>query len=200
MPAEQPKVRRSRLSPERERELLDTALRLVRERGYDKVTIDDIAEAARASVATLYRRWDSKAKLIITAIQVTKPESAAGIDTGSLRGDLLAVAERAAGPIRLRDPGTATMTGLARDALLDPELMRAMRDILVEPEVEVLRAVLRRHAEAGRIAADSPVLDIVDRLIFGPLLFEQLFAGDAPGLPEHIVDDVLLPLLIPGGS
>ncbi|MFG1991880.1 TetR/AcrR family transcriptional regulator [Actinoplanes sp. NPDC048988] len=198
MPSEQPRSRRSRLSPERERELLDTALRLVRERGYDRVTMDDIAEAAKASVATLYRRWDSKAKLVITAIQVTKPESAADIDTGSLRGDLLAVTQRAAGPIRLREPATATMTGLARDALLDPELMRAMRDILVEPEVEVLRRVLDRHARAGRIATDATILDIVDRLIFGPLLFEQLFAGHDPGLPEHLVDDVLLPLLAKG--
>jgi AcrR family transcriptional regulator len=190
-------MRRSRLSPERERELLDTALALVRERGYDAVTIDDIAEATRSSAATLYRRWDSKAKLIISAIQVTKPESAADIDTGSLRGDLLGVAARAVGPIRLREPGTASMTGLARDALLDPELMRAMRDILVEPEVEVLRRVLERHAEAGLIDPGSPVLDIVDRLVFGPLLFEQLFAGDEPGLPERIVDEVLLPLLSP---
>src|SRR5512133_3099961 len=121
---EQPRARRSRLPAGRERELLDTALAMVRERGYDQVTIDDIAAATRASTATLYRRWGGKARMIISAIRLAKPEADAEIDTGTLRGDLLILADRVAGPIRLRDPQTATMTGLARDSLLDPELMR----------------------------------------------------------------------------
>lgn len=173
---------------------------MVRERGYDQVTIDDIAAATRASTATLYRRWGGKARMIISAIRLAKPEADAEIDTGTLRGDLLILADRVAGPIRLRDPQTATMTGLARDSLLDPELMRALRELMVEPQVLIMRRMLRRHVDAGRIMADNPVLDLVDRLLFGPLLLEQLYAGDDPGLAERLVDDVLLPLLSPEES
>lgn len=194
---EQPRSRRSRLPAAREQELLDTALTLVREHGYDQVTIDDIAAATRASTATLYRRWGGKARMIISAIRTAKPEAGAEIDTGTLRGDLLALASRAAGPMRLRDPRTATMTGLARDALLDPELMQALRELMVDPQVQIMRRMLERHTDAGRIAPDNPVLDLVDRLLFGPLLLEQLYAGDDPDLAERLVDDVLLPLLSP---
>ena len=170
---------------------------MVRERGYDQVTIDEIATATRASTATLYRRWGGKARMIISAIRAAKPEATTEIDTGTLRGDLLALADRATGPMRLRDPRTAAMTGLARDALLDAELMRALRELMVEPQVQIMRRMLRRHIDAGRIAADTPVLDLVDRLLFGPLLLEQLYAGDDPDLAERLVDDVLLPLLAP---
>lgn len=197
---ETPLPARSRLTAKRERELLDTALGLVRARGYDQVTIDQIAAAARASTATLYRRWGGKAQLIISAIRAAQPEADVEIDTGSLRGDLLAAAGRAAGPMRLRDPQTATMTALARDALLDPELMRALRELMVEPQVQIMRRSLLRHIDAGRIAPDNPVIDLVDRLLFGPLLLEQLYAGDAPDLAEHLVDNVLLPLLSPKES
>jgi AcrR family transcriptional regulator len=190
-------LRRSRLTAARERELLDTALAMVRERGYDQVTIDDIAVATRASTATLYRRWGGKARMIITAIRAGNPEAVAEIDTGTLRGDLLALADRASGPLRLRDPETATMTGLARDALLDPDLMRALRELMVEPHVLIMRRMLQRHIDAGRIDAANPVLDLVDRLLFGPLLLEQLYAGTDPGLAERLVDHVILPLLTP---
>jgi len=174
-------------------------LAMVREHGYDGVAIDDIAAATRASTATLYRRWDGKARMIISAIRASKPEADADIDTGSLRGDLLALAvgDRATGPMRLRDPATATTTGLARDALLDPELMQALRELMVEPQVRIMRRMLERHLAAGRVAADNLVLDLVDRLLFGPLLLEQLYAGDAPDLAERLVVGVVLPLLNP---
>ncbi|WP_432840871.1 TetR-like C-terminal domain-containing protein [Dactylosporangium sp. CA-092794] len=187
---------RSRMPAERERELLGIALALVRERGYEQVTVDDIAAAARASTATLYRRWGGKARMVISALADGEPEAPADVDTGSLRGDLLALAARAAGPFRPPDLRAAAMTGLARDALLDPGLMRALREITVEPQAELLRRVLRRHAEAGRIAAGNPILDLADRVLFGPLLFEQVYAGDDPGLAERLVDEVLLPLLL----
>jgi AcrR family transcriptional regulator len=195
---EQPMTRRSRLPAAREQEILGTALAMVRERGYDQVTIDDIAAATRASTATLYRRWGGKARMIISAIRSAKPEAEVEIETGTLRGDLLTLAGRVAGPMRLRDARTATMTGLARDALLDPELMRALRELMVEPQVQIMRRMLRRHVDAGLIAPDNPVLDLVDRLLFGPLLLEQLYAGDQPDLAERLVDSVLLPLIAPG--
>ncbi|MBM9503246.1 TetR/AcrR family transcriptional regulator [Actinacidiphila acididurans] len=186
--------RRSRLSPQRERELLDTALVLVRERGYDQVTMDDIARATRSSTATLYRRWDSKARLVITALRTGKPRLLAGLDTGSLRGDLMALSERARRSVP--GPGPA-MGSLFQAVLLDPELMRALRELMLEPDIEALGAVLQRHVDSGEIAPDNPVLDLVDRLLFGPMFVEQLYLGGsrAAELAHRIVDDVLLPLL-----
>ena len=51
--------------------------------------MDAVATQAKASKATLYRRWNNKVSLVIDALLTTKaaPEVP---DTGSLRGDLLA--------------------------------------------------------------------------------------------------------------
>ncbi|GAA1020059.1 TetR family transcriptional regulator [Acrocarpospora pleiomorpha] len=180
---------RSRLTEQRERELLDVALRLVREKGYDKVTIDDIANTARASTATLYRRWGGKAQMVITAVKVSKPAPPEEIDTGSLRGDLLAMTRRVMVP--------RPFTGLAQAVLVDAELRTAFHGLMIEPELEVARRALRRHVEAGLIDPGNPVLDLVDRVLIGPLVAEALWLGETPGLAERLVDDVLLPLLKP---
>ncbi len=38
------------------------------EAGYDRLTMDAVAREARASKATLYRRWESKASLVVEAL------------------------------------------------------------------------------------------------------------------------------------
>ncbi|MGH3553294.1 MAG: helix-turn-helix domain-containing protein, partial [Mycobacterium sp.] len=51
----------------REAELLAVTLRLLQEHGYDRLTVDAVATTARASKATVYRRWPSKAELVLAA-------------------------------------------------------------------------------------------------------------------------------------
>jgi hypothetical protein len=53
--------------------ILDAALELVAEHGYDCVTMDSIAQRAHAGKATLYRRWKSKPYLIAEAIKSIMP-------------------------------------------------------------------------------------------------------------------------------
>jgi AcrR family transcriptional regulator len=65
----------------RETELLEVTLRLLQEHGYDQLTVDAVASAARASKSTVYRRWPSGA-------QVAAPESCLArplIESGSDR-------------------------------------------------------------------------------------------------------------------
>src|ERR1700755_589877 len=80
---------RPRIEGVREQEILDAALEVLADVGYDRLTMDAVASRAKASKATLYRRWSSKAKLVIDALHQTKgPHEFA--DTGTLRGDLQA--------------------------------------------------------------------------------------------------------------
>lgn len=51
----------------REAEILAVTLRLLQEHGYDQLTVDAVAGAAHASKATVYRRWPSKAELVLAA-------------------------------------------------------------------------------------------------------------------------------------
>ena len=81
---------RPRVEGEREAEILDATLQVLVDVGYDRLTMDAVAAARRASKATLYRRWNAKVSLVIDALLATK-EAPVVPDTGSLRGDLRAM-------------------------------------------------------------------------------------------------------------
>src|SRR3954452_17491342 len=80
---------RPRIEGVREQEILDAALEVLADVGYDRLTMDAVAQRAKASKATLYRRWNSKATLVVDALARTKPLPEAP-DTGDLRSDLVA--------------------------------------------------------------------------------------------------------------
>ena len=77
----------------REAELLAVTLQLLQEHGYDGLTVDAVANTARASKATVYRRWPSKAELVLAAFTEGVRLVAVPPNTGTLRGDLLKLAE-----------------------------------------------------------------------------------------------------------
>ncbi len=84
---------RPRVEGEREREILASTLECLVELGYDRLTFDAVAASAKASKATLYRRWPSKVDLVVEALQLMMGVEADRYpDTGSLRGDLIAQA------------------------------------------------------------------------------------------------------------
>ena len=144
---------------DREQEILDAALEVLGEVGYDRLTMDAVASRAKASKATLYRRWTNKLTLVIDALVAQKaaPEPA---DTGSLRGDLEAAYCGFGG---LTDPETvirftSVLTAIGRD----PEFAHAYRTQVLGPEDRAhagdLRACPgpRRAARRHRHHPDRP--------------------------------------------
>ncbi|HEX7824236.1 MAG TPA: helix-turn-helix domain-containing protein, partial [Mycobacterium sp.] len=77
----------------REAELLAVTLQLLQQNGYDRLTLDAVATTAQASKATVYRRWPTKAELVLAAFIEGTRHSAVPPDTGTLRGDLLALGD-----------------------------------------------------------------------------------------------------------
>src|SRR3954447_6644599 len=69
--------------------ILAATLEVLADVGYDRLTMDAVAARAKASKATLYRRWTNKVTLVIEALQHAKSPTDVP-DTGSLREDLLA--------------------------------------------------------------------------------------------------------------
>ncbi|MBO0870980.1 MAG: helix-turn-helix transcriptional regulator, partial [Micromonosporaceae bacterium] len=80
-----------KLSAEREQEILRAAYGLLAEVGYEALRLDAVAARARASKATLYRHWSRKAKLVADAVRSCHASTMDAPDTGTLRGDLLAL-------------------------------------------------------------------------------------------------------------
>ena len=75
-------------STERDRQLLEAAQDLLVEVGYDRLTIDAVANRVGAGKATVYRRWPNKTAMVVDAVEALhRPHPPPG--TGSLRSDLL---------------------------------------------------------------------------------------------------------------
>jgi AcrR family transcriptional regulator len=185
----------SRMTDERLGELYAGTLALVAEHGYEKLTMDQVAEATRSSKATLYRQWGSKSALVVealTCIGEMKPDVP---DTGSLRGDLHAMVDPGDTPGHEHDADliAAIMHAVRHDA----ELGDAVRTQILEPGRENIRAVVRRAVDRGEVAADCPALAFVDYVFVAPIVLHHLLEGDEPS-PDFLhryVDGALLPAL-----
>ncbi|MEU5811154.1 MULTISPECIES: TetR/AcrR family transcriptional regulator [unclassified Streptomyces] len=175
--------RRSRITPEREAELHGAVLDLLREVGYDALTMDAVAARTKSSKATLYRQWGSKPELVARALRCTQPVSLGEIDTGSLRGDFGLMVQHSDDAQMAKD--TALIRGLAHAVHTSPELHQALRELLIDPEITGLQVMLRRAVDRGEIAPDCPALDFVPHLLIGSFIA-------LPLIEDRSVDRVFL--------
>lgn len=152
-----PKLGRKR-DHTRDPEILDAALEVLAETGYDGMTIDMVAARAKAGKATLYRRWASKAELVIDAVACMKKGDLVHSelpDTGTLRGDLVAMIK----PHSIEDgeKKLQIMAGLMSMLSREPELAEAANAAIVEPRAAVNRVLMHRAIERGEISADCDI-------------------------------------------
>ncbi|MCS5717669.1 TetR/AcrR family transcriptional regulator [Herbiconiux sp. CPCC 205763] len=177
--------------------ILDAALELISEVGYERVTMDNIAARAHASKMTMYRRWPTKSELVAEALRRHAQGDVPSVpDTGTLRGDLLAtVAEIAETLTGERGP---SLIGLAEAIRDDAALREQVSSQVRERSHQVGREICARavsRAEPVHANRAEAVLD----LAFGHLFTATLFDGTKPSLVDQrsLVDAILLPLLSP---
>ncbi|MET8166017.1 TetR/AcrR family transcriptional regulator [Streptomyces sp. NPDC005329] len=189
-------ARRSRITPEREAELYRAVLELLREVGYDALTMDAVATRTRSSKATLYRQWGGKAELVAKAVRHDKPGVSAGaVDTGSLRGDLHALTMRS--DDCEMEQNSALMRGLAMAIHGSPDLLKAFKEHLVEPEMAEFRNMLQRAIDRGEVRADNPALDYVPHMMIGAFAARTMLDEQPPtqAFLLSYIDAVVLPAL-----
>ncbi len=179
----------------RDADILEAAIDVLAETGYDGMTIDLVATRAKAGKATLYRRWPSKAELVIDAVACLKQtdlDASSIPDTGTLRGDLVAMIKTPSiqdGERKLR-----VMAGLASMISRSPELAVAAREAIVAPRIALNRMFLQRAADRGEISADLD-LDLVATISPSMVTYRALMLG-IPATRDFLValiDDVILP-------
>jgi AcrR family transcriptional regulator len=189
-------ARRSRITPEREAELYEAVLDLLREVGYDALTMDAVAARTKSSKATLYRQWGGKAELVAKAVRHNKPGlSSEEIDTGSLRGDLHALTLRS--DDCEMEANSALMRGLAMAIHGNPDLLKAFREHLIEPEMAAFRRVLQRAIDRGEVRADNPALDYMMHMMIGGFAARSIIDEQPPSQAFLLsyIDAVVLPAL-----
>jgi AcrR family transcriptional regulator len=177
----------------REAQLLAITLRLLQEHGYDRLTVDAVATEARASKATVYRRWPSKAELVLAAFIEGIRQVAVAPHTGSLRGDLLALGGLICEQARLHGPTVrAVLTELSRN----PALSDALEHQFVQQRKDLIKEVLCEAVARGEIDA-AVVSDELWDVLPGYLVFRSLLPGRPPTdeTVQALVDEVLMPSL-----
>ncbi|WP_210502623.1 TetR/AcrR family transcriptional regulator [Nocardioides xinjiangensis] len=188
---------RPRVAGEREMEIYQATLQVLDEVGYDLLTMDAVATRAKASKATLYRRWKGKPELVVAAILAYKGESVVP-DTGSLRGDLLAAycgGDGGLGDPLARSVLSAVVTAMARD----PEFAEVYRRDFIGPKIETSRAIYERARERGEVHPDAD-LAVLAPALAGIVLHRAFLLGDAvtPELVGRVLDEVVLPAALHG--
>jgi AcrR family transcriptional regulator len=186
---------RPRVEGDREQEILDAALEVLSDVGYDRLTMDAVAHRAKASKATLYRRWNSKAQLVVESLARTKPAPPVP-DTGDLRTDLMA-AFCGMGGLTDHDT-TATLGAVITAVSTDPEFAREFREQVVAPKARVSHLVFEHARERGELRADLD-LDLVAPALAGIVLHRVFIYGEHPdaALIERAIDQIILPAVRP---
>ena len=184
-------VSRPRVEGLREAEILAAALEVLVDVGYDRLTMDAVALKARASKATLYRRWNSKLRLVIDALLTTK-QTPVVPDTGSLRGDLEQLMCGVGGMTDAEAVGTfgAVITAIVRD----PEFAQAFRTEIVGPKIAASQTIWERARERGEIREDLD-LELIEPALAGICMHRVFLMGEQPteDLIGRVIDQIILP-------
>ncbi len=169
--------------------LLDVTLDLAGEVGINGMSMDDLAQRAGVSKATIYRRWPSKERLVLDALNhAMRPFDL--IATGTLRGDLDAYLGELA---RRMSEGRASdvLPDLIAASVRDPNL-RTSLDEYIRYRRQPLQTILGRGMQRRELAADTDVEVVIDALI-GPFVYRRLLSHDP--LDDNFVERLMRTVL-----
>jgi len=164
--------------------------------------MDAVAARARASKATIYRRWANKDDLVVDALhRIFGDRNHVLPDTGTLRGDLIARITQQVDDPALLSAYKAAMKGLAHAADKDPTLVTVIQSSLQQTQLSALQELLDRAHQRGELVGPvgaALAWEVVHAhfharttLAAGPVDAEYV---------KHVVDDVLMPVLTHAGS
>ena len=180
------------------RAVFEATLAELAEVGYAALTMEGVAERAHTGKASLYRRWPSRAELVVAAIKDVSPGEQDLPDTGDFRQDLLTLLRTAAG--HLAGPFGEAVRGLLAETLSDPERTRAARENLTGARGHVVLRLLRRAADRGQVRPEAVTPRVAS---VAPALMAHHFLSQGAPVPDRvileIVDEVVLPLTRPTG-
>jgi AcrR family transcriptional regulator len=184
-----------RRGAELEQAILAAAWEQLLAEGYERFTIDTVAVRAQTSKPVLYRRWRTREDLLLaTARHVGEASGSSLPDTGTLRGDVLALLSQAN---TTRNPMVALVSSMlgsyySQGGPTPAQIRQAFRGERGHAVGLVLdRAVARGEVDPARVTP---------RIIDLPFdLFRNEWMMTLQPVPDHvlrqIVDDIFLPLV-----
>lgn len=179
--------------PETTAAILSATLALLAQRGYAATSTADVAAMARASKATIYRRWPSKFALVADAIRHgIRTASPATPRTGDPREDLVLVLESLIRALS-ETPLGAAVRSVVSDAAHEPELSAALQAVTTEArEAGPVRPLLLEARDQGLLPPGADI-DLLLDLILGAPYFQLIVrqVSPRPELARALVDQFL---------
>jgi AcrR family transcriptional regulator len=156
------------------------------EEGYAGVSIEGVAARAGVGKATIYRRFASKAELVVEAVRATALIDDHLVNTGDLRADLIS----AWSPMveRLRGPDGKLLLAFAAERVGNPDLAAAFERSVIGAKRVHVRKLLDEAVERGELAADADLELIAES---GPAIIWHHALYGLPlddDLPSRILD------------
>jgi len=183
----------------RDEAILSATLEILLDGDYQGLTIEAVAARAGVGRPTIYRRWPSKPALVVAALVESSRLAIPDVDTGSLRGDLLAVQRHQI--VLMNAPMTRRVTaGLIADLATDLELAERYITEYLVPRRDAVWKVLERGIERGELDPDVDLAFVYDLLI-GPLFMRAVVWGQrlSRAAAEATTDVVLAAFATPRG-
>ena len=153
--------------------------------------MDEIADRAGVSKATIYRRWPSKGTLVFEAFAADFLARQTAPDTGSLKRDLTARLLEWMRAVNGTVTGR-TLKSLLAEAQRDEDLAVIWRDHFIRPVREESKLLVKRAVERGEISQRTDP-DVLLDLVYGPM-YHRLLQGHLP-LNDRFVQAVVSSVL-----
>lgn len=144
--------------PQLDTQIIDSALAILGEVGFDSMTMDMVAARTGAGKATLYRRWPSKAELVgdaLISMSRNSVETETMPDTGSLRTDLLSVMKPYSTEFAERK--MRVLSGLGSFHSEHQEFAREAMNGIFKPWIEINTTLMKRAQLRGEISAKADI-------------------------------------------
>jgi AcrR family transcriptional regulator len=181
--------RREGRGPRQAGAIFTATVELLVEHGYEGLTIEGVAARSKVNKTTIYRWWPSKDALLAAALEGAQVLDLTVSDTGTLRGDLVALVEQVVALLTAQ-AGTR-ITRAALGGLDRPGLAFFVRKFCAK-RAQQEAPIFERAVARGEITADvdpTMVVDLLAGAIWFRLLIRQTPMPD--GYAEAIVDAVL---------
>jgi AcrR family transcriptional regulator len=179
-----PEVRRKRgrpRDPEADGRILAAAASLILLRGFDSMTVDEVASTAGVGKATVYRRWARKEDLAVAAMEQLYRDEMPTPDTGSIREDLRVMYSSALTFIS-SPTGTDYVRTTIKESMRDERIATLYREASQRAERSAMK-VFERAIERGEVRDDMPMTAAV-QLIGGMIANRAISGQQMPGLDE----------------
>lgn len=192
-------VNHRRRGKELEADILASTFELIERKKYEDITMDMIAKNAHTNKSVLYRRWESKAEIVLAAFRAqnfnlhdTFQETP---NTGSLEGDLKELFAMIIGLIA--DMPYEHIIGLMKERLGGISMRDFFDKMARKNRISQMIQTFFEQAE-GRGEIDLTYFDnaLYDLPVL--MLIDSFYAGDGiqldQGYFDHLVDDILMPV------